>query len=135
MRWSFVLAAGLMALTGCATSPPTDPIAAPADRVFLAPVPAPSGQVTVIRDTGFVASGVYMHIWIDGVKAASLNPGEMATFQLSLGEHQIGAIPTNIGDRKMLTQEFILKEGRPELYRVGVDGNLNVVLNREMRRP
>ncbi|MEO8391142.1 hypothetical protein [Polaromonas sp.] len=118
----------LTMISGCATSSISHKDAQPVqlDRVFLKSDLLASNNSTVvfIRDVGFVGSGVYHHIFIDGKKAASLNPGERVEFVLSPGEHIFGVIPTDAFNTHALNSiDQDLKPGKKYFYRVQTDGN------------
>jgi hypothetical protein len=113
------LLAAVAILSGCATSAiaPQDAKAAPADRILITSNPG-GVKVTFVRDTGFVGSGVYQHIYIDGREAAQLNPGEKAEFLLAPGEHIFGVQPTDPFDlADLLTIDQDLKIGQAYYYR------------------
>src|SRR4051794_31672912 len=84
---------------GCSTTPVriADARVVPADRVFLQSL-APDGNARVIfvRDQGFSGGGVYNHLFVDGRRAASLDPGEKVEFVVAPGEHIFGVVPTNL---------------------------------------
>lgn len=118
----------LILMAGCATTA-ISPKAAkhvPAERIYLAEKLPAEGNVRVIfvRDTGFSGSGVYQHVFIDGNKAASLNPGEKVELIVSPGEHILGVVPTDaFGTHALNTIDQDLKSGRMYYYRIQTDGN------------
>lgn len=122
----FTIAA--LGIAGCATSPiPVNQAqSVPADRVFLQEqLPREGNSFAVfVRDVGFLGSGVYYHLFIDGKKAASMNPGERVEFVLTPGEHIFGVIPTDpFGAHAFNTIDQDLKPNRQYFYRVLSDGN------------
>lgn len=118
----------LLVLSGCATSviANKDAKPVPADRIFLnGALPVEGNARTLfVRDVGLVGSGVYQNIFIDGRKAASLNPGEKVEFILPPGEHIFGVIPTDaFGTHALNTIDQDLKPDRKYYYRIQTDGN------------
>lgn len=91
-----ILLASLLAslLAGC-SSTPVDPARAaqvPQSRTYALQERVPGGATIVIsRDNGFWASGGCLAtILIDGKKAARIDTGEVARFQVSPGRHIVG---------------------------------------------
>jgi hypothetical protein len=128
MRLFFLGLALVAFCAGCATTPipvkEAKPV--PADRVFRSSSIPKNGNVTVlfVRDTGFVGSGVYHHLFIDGRKAASLNPGEKIELVLPPGEHIFGVTPTDpFGNAIVNSIDQDLKPDRKYYYRLQTDGN------------
>ncbi|WP_070087276.1 hypothetical protein [Pseudomonas sp. NBRC 111122] len=81
-------------ITGC-TSDPVDPAkakAVPHQRLYSHQVKVESGAKLVIsRDSGYWASGgCIAQVLIDGKKAARMDTGEVATFEVRPGRHFIG---------------------------------------------
>lgn len=118
----------LIAVTGCATSPiaPKDAQNVPAERIFRTAqlTDTNAARAVFIRNVGLAGSGVYMHLFVDGAKAASLNPGEKVEFSLPPGEHIFGVIPTdNFGTHALNTIDQDLKAGKRYYYRLQTDGN------------
>lgn len=129
MRRTTLIAMTLALVAGCATTPqPIDRAAAvPAERVFLRSAMPPangSAKAVFVRDTGFVGSGVSQHLYINGVKAASIDPGEKVEFALVAGEYIFGAVPTDPFD--LVTPNSIdqtLQAGRSYFYRIKIEGD------------
>jgi hypothetical protein len=125
---SFVFASVILfAVSGCATSPITNKDAqpVPADRIFHTEKLPIEGNANVIfvRDVGAWGSGLYNHLFIDGNKAASLNPSEKVEFILAPGEHIFGVIPTDpFGQYTLHTIDQDLKPGKRYFYRISTDG-------------
>jgi len=118
----------LISISGCATSqmPTKDAQTVPADRIFRTEHLPHEGNARVlfVRDFGFTGSGVYDHIFIDGNKAASLNPGEKVEFILHPGEHIFGVVPTDpFGTHSLNTIDQDVKSGKQYFYRIQTDGN------------
>ena len=78
----------LMTLAGCATKPIAPNLAtnAPAERVMAHQVPiAGGGTVTVVRDKGFLGSGCYLGVFVNGDLAAKLSRAERVKLYLPMG--------------------------------------------------
>lgn len=123
-----LLLTSLCLATGCATSAISQKEAkfAPAEQIFLnSQLPSlGNAQVIFVRDIGFLGSGVYQNLFIDGQKAASLNPGEKVQFVLPPGEHIFGVIPTDpFGTHALNTIDQDLKPNKQYFYRIQTDGN------------
>ncbi|MFO3664282.1 hypothetical protein [Pseudomonas amygdali] len=83
-----------VSIVGCSSTPVESESArrVPADRTFAYQASVPGGATLIIsRDNGFWASGgCFVTVLIDGKKAARVNTGEMAKFQLKPGRHIVG---------------------------------------------
>ncbi|WP_122709336.1 hypothetical protein [Pseudomonas viridiflava] len=83
-----------VSIAGCSSTPVESGSAkrVPADRTFAYQASVPGGATLIIgRDSGFWASGgCFVTVLIDGKKAARVNTGEMAKFQLKPGRHIVG---------------------------------------------
>ncbi|MES2400103.1 MAG: hypothetical protein V4573_08970 [Pseudomonadota bacterium] len=118
----------LSTFCGCATSsiPTKEALVVPADRIFRTeklPIDG-NARASFVRDTGFTGSGVYQNLFINGKKAAALNPGEKVEFLLVPGEYIFGAIPTDpFGTHALNTIDQDIKAGRNYFYRIQTDGN------------
>jgi len=124
MRAALIILA-VTALAGCATSPVpiAQAISAPADRLLAHQEALPSsGKITLIRDSGFLGSGCYATIFLNGDRAAKLDPKERATFILPPGEWVVGAALEGGGlcgaSEKRTETETILKQGQEKHFRV-----------------
>jgi len=81
-------------ITGC-TSKPIDPAKAmpvPHQRLYSHQVELePGAKLVITRDSGYWASGgCIAQVLIDGKKAARMDTGEVATFEVKPGRHFIG---------------------------------------------
>ncbi|MEC4023359.1 hypothetical protein VSO52_11275 [Pseudomonas fulva] len=81
-------------ITGC-TSKPIDPSkarAVPHQRLYAHQVKAePGAKLVITRDSGYWASGgCIAKVLIDGKKAARMDTGEVAMFEVKPGRHFIG---------------------------------------------
>jgi len=115
----------MIGLAGCATSPvpSTQAVNAPADRLLAHQADLTgAGKITVIRDSGFLGSGCYATIFLNGDRAAKLDQKEKATFILPPGEWVVGAALEGSGlcgaNEKRTETETILKQGQEKYFRV-----------------
>lgn len=128
MKFILLTVVVVFGLSGCATAPTptTEAQVVPAERIFRSDKLAIDGnaRATFVRDVGFTGAGTYQHLFIDGKKAASINPGEKVVFVLAPGEHIFGVIPTDpFGGHALNTIDQDLKAGRSYFYRIQTDGN------------
>ena len=137
MKYAVLGLVVLIGLSGCAATTsiqPKDAQYVPRDRIFRLEnlSPASNATATFVRDIGFVSGGVYQHLFIDGVKSASLDSGEKVEFIISPGEHIFGVVPTDpFGSSSIKSIDQDLKLGRQYFYRIQTDGNtLQTVLQR-----
>lgn len=117
----------LVFVSGCSTTAVQvrDAVPAPQTQIFLKNNLAAQGnaRAVFVRDTGFIGSGVFQHIFVDGMKAASLNPGEKVELILVPGEHILGVQPTDpFGSKTLMTIDQDLKANRTYFYRILTDG-------------
>ncbi|WP_449440953.1 hypothetical protein [Pseudomonas migulae] len=119
-------AVALVMLAGCATSPvpSSQAVKAPPDRLLAHQSELPgAGRITVIRDSGMLGSGCYATVFINGERAAKLDPKEKATFILPPGEWVVGAALEGAGlcgplNEKRTETETLLKQGQEKFFRV-----------------
>jgi hypothetical protein len=94
MRKIFIVLGFTLVVAGCATTPtPADrAISAPVDRVYShqEKLEGESGILVVTRDSGFVGSGCFIGVYIDGELAAKFDPRETTKFYVPIGERIIG---------------------------------------------
>jgi hypothetical protein len=89
-----------LSLTACATQPVSiyQASAVPSSRI-LAPQLLSQAQYTgsliIKRDTGFMGSACTIRVFVDTVPIADLGPSEKIELFLPLGEHVVGATPTD----------------------------------------
>lgn len=84
---------GTLALTACATTPisPQQGTPVPAQRLYGFQQQTPStAHIVVTRDAGLRGSACMHTLYVDGVRAAEFDPGEVATFYVSPGSHIFG---------------------------------------------
>lgn len=127
MKGILLLAAAAL-LGGCATTPPTNAVAAPADRVFAFQAPADAVAI-VVRDEGFVASGCGVGVTVDGTRAAFLAAGEKVTLHVTAGDHILGLVPSDRGlcgagsEGLARTLPFHVAKGESPHFRIAITGN------------
>ena len=130
------LPALLLALlvSGCATTPVSMSAAkqVPTDRLLAFQVATgdKTATVTVIRDEGFIGSGCYYAVHINGVIAARLDVAEFARFYVEPGEilFRAGRDPQGAGlcDVQLdnwTQRETLLKPGEQKYFRLSIDAN------------
>lgn len=125
----------LAVAAGCATTQiaEADAKPVPVDRVYFkgaTPEPPAVAQVIFVRDTGFRGGGVYKHVSINGVRSASLNPGEKWTVTLPAGEYIFGVVATNIFNRPDFSIDQQLQAGRTYTYRILGDTDYSTRIHR-----
>lgn len=117
------LALSALIITGCATSAPTNGElrAAPQSQIYY-PSEATTSETAraiFVRDVGALGSANFLHLYIDGKKAASLNTAEKVEFSLAKGEHVFGVKPTDpFGLASTFSIDQDLKPGRTYRYRL-----------------
>lgn len=116
---------GLALLTGCVSSPvPVDKARlAPPDRVTAYQEQVnQSGQIVVIRDSGYFGSGCYATVFLNGHPVARLNPSEKAYFNVPAGEWQVGAALDGKGlcgaNAERLEVEAAIQPGQSKKFRI-----------------
>lgn len=89
-----------------------------------------AASVTVIRDEGYIDSGCYYAMHINGVLAARLDVAEYARFYVEPGEIQFHAGRDPQGARLCGVQldnwthrETLLKPGEQKYFRLSIDAN------------
>jgi hypothetical protein len=88
------LSVALFGLIGCSSTvvPPSQAKWAPAERIFkFQDSTQNKPNLIVIRDSGFGGAGCFASVYIDGVVAAKLDPGEKAIFYVDSGDRAVGA--------------------------------------------
>ncbi len=121
-------------LGGCATTPVSMSAAkqVPADRLLAFQVATgdKTATVTVIRDEGFIGSGCYNAVHINGVLAARLDVAEFARFYVEPGEIVLragrdpqGAGSCGFASDNWTQRETLLKPGEQKFFRVSIDVN------------
>lgn len=89
-----ILALAAISLSGCATEAvlPSKAKQAPQERVYLFQNKTSelNSKLIVVRDSGYLGSGCFTGVYINGQRAATLDPAEKATFYLKPGEVSVG---------------------------------------------
>lgn len=132
----------LLILTGCSTTPVSysEAAAVPANRLgiayqkFAAEDPS-TANVIILRDSGFQASLIPFHIYIDGEKVASIKIKESLSLLLTPGEHFLGIVGaghlSETAERDGLDEQVLnVKDGETYYYRVGILQNKGLILQR-----
>lgn len=126
-------AVALFSLSGCATEAvlPSQAKQAPSERLlkYQNKTPDTDSTLIVVRDKGYLGSGCYTGVYLNNEKAAILNPGEKAKFNLKSGEWSV-AIK---GEGKLCISDAIpagnyvqLKAGETKAVRLFADPSGNV---------
>ncbi len=115
-------AAALLTISGCSTTfvPPETAKSVPADRIFYQG--RGDAMITVIRDEGFIGSGCFASLMIDGNKAALFEAEEKATFSVEAGSTILGVEPAGDGictwGGQPFQTETHLKTNEHGIYRI-----------------
>lgn len=128
-----IMAALALALSACATKPiaMADAVPVPNDRLlaYQGQVAGEQGTVITIRDAGFTGGGCNMAVYIDGTLAARIGAGEVASFNVTAGDHIIGTGPTGRGtcawasDRLRKETPVNLRNGEKKRFRISINPN------------
>lgn len=113
--------AAILALSACSTTPiPTHEARAVKPlQSFLQRVPPGSAEVVIKRDAGFRGSACTMRVYVDGIAAAMLEPGEKVTLMLPVGDHVFGAEPSGAfcGSVIVETRATVTRD-KPSVFRI-----------------
>jgi hypothetical protein len=90
-----------VSLTACATQPVSiyQASAVPSSRILATQLLSQAqytGSLIIKRDTGFMGSACTIRVFVDTVPVAGLAPSEKVELFIPLGEHVVGATPTDI---------------------------------------
>lgn len=137
MRKMLTAILSLALLSGCATSmvPREKAKAIPSDRLyeteFVYRGQPDNAEVVLIRDVGMVGSACLHRIWVDNVKVAALDVGEMISLGLTPGSHFI-RLEMGVGmcADMQVSESFNLLPGDKRQYRVMIDSNFKLALVR-----
>lgn len=128
MKRLLFAAAMLLFISGCATQSVklSDAIPVPADRIYMADTKSEDfAEVTIIRDSGFIGSGCYASIFIDGELATKMSQTEKVSFRVKEGGHILGMTLRGRGlcnfGTDLQEQEFTVKPGDKKFYRAFID--------------
>lgn len=110
-------------VTGCATSIPAsnELRTAPQSQIYFhsEAVTKETAQAIFVRDSGALGSANFLHLYIDGKKAAALNTAETIEITIQKGEHVFGVKPTDpFGLASAFSIDQDLKPGRVYRYRL-----------------
>jgi hypothetical protein len=88
-----------LSLTACATQPISiyQASAVPSPRILTPQLLSQAqytGSLIIKRDTGFMGSACTIRVFVDRVPVADLAPSEKVEVFVPLGEHVVGATPT-----------------------------------------
>lgn len=115
-----VLLVAVIFLSGCATEAvlPSKAKMASLDRVYLYQNKTTefNSTLVVVRDSGYLGSGCFSGVYINGKKSALLEPSEKAIFYLKSGEVSIGVK----GEGKMCISDVV-----PAMRDFNLDANGN----------
>ena len=134
MKVFLSLAIATTCLLGCATTPA--PVGAtretPVERLiaFQAKPVGPSGLLIVTRDSGFIGSGCFYSVLINGTAAARLDTGEKASFYIPAGEVLVragrdpqGKALCSLGQSDWTQRETVLRANETKHFRLTIDAN------------
>jgi hypothetical protein len=134
-----VIAGALLAATiaACATSPtpPAQAVQVPSERRFpLPPAAGPSGEVLIVRDSGFLGSGCFMDLHVNRVRVARMGPGERIEVPVPAGEVllRVGRDPSGTGlcaahsEGQWKQRETAVKQGERKTFRLLMDSSFEV---------
>lgn len=138
MRRGTTLGLTMLLLAGCATKPVATSDArqvAPTSTAGQASPGEPSGQLVVVRDKGWMGSGCYISILVNGQSVARLDTGEKVTLEIKPGRLMLGATPDGNGlcksgmaQRNKRETQVTVELGDKLVYRVATseNGELNI---------
>lgn len=126
------------ALAGCATSAIHSSAATPVppEQIYRTErLPAEgNARVVFVRDTGMLGAAVFVHLYIDGDRAASLDPGQKVEFIVAPGEHTFGVKGTDpFGVRAMTGVDLNARAGQSYLYRIQLSQETGATLRRLLK--
>lgn len=122
-------------LVACSTTPvaPADAVAADPARVLAFQEVRSStdrATITVVRDSGYIGSGCYLGVHINGTLAARLAPSERVSFIVRPGESliRVGSDPMasfmcSIDKLDWIQRETLLRVGDSKLFRVSINSS------------
>ncbi|QSI76821.1 hypothetical protein [Niveibacterium microcysteis] len=131
-RTKIAAATFVIALSGCAGTFSTNPVQVrsakpvPAERLLaFQEVVDGTVKVTVTRDSGFLASGCFVGLALNGELAARFDPEESAVFYVKPGVATMSAIPDpqgrglcGAGGWDPVIEQNTVEPGRPNLFRI-----------------
>lgn len=133
MKNAFAVLAVASVMAGCSTTPvPFDQAKAiPSERMlaFGAKPSAPYGTIVVARDTGFIAGGCFVAVYVDGRLAARIDTGEVVKLYVPAGDHLVGMGADQQGkgmcdwSGSLKEQAASINDGQVKRFRIGGDTN------------
>lgn len=124
----FIGAMGLALLAGCTTSltaiNEAEPVSVSELYAYQAPINAPFGTLTVIRDSGVRGSGCDVVVYIDGKRSAMVGPGQKASFHLPVGQPDLAIGLSDSGICAGMAVRSItgsVRESKESIYRISAD--------------
>ncbi|QMV54071.1 hypothetical protein [Ewingella americana] len=122
-----------MTLAGCATEAvlPSKAKVAPPERIYLFQnkTSEQNSKLIVVRDSGYLGSGCYTGVYINGQRAAILDPAEKASFYLKPGEVSVGVKGEGkvcVSDAVASMRDFNLTPNGEKAVRLFADPSGNV---------
>lgn len=118
---------------GCATTPVrhSDALQAPQDRLlyYQDKNDKTTAAIVITRDMGFIGSGCYYSVFINGKLSARLDPGETSKFYVEPGEIvlKVGRDPqgkglcVGIGQDEWTQRETVLRAEETKFFRLMID--------------
>ena len=128
------LATATVVLGGCATTPiaSSNATQAPPDRLLAFQERGQDTNATLVitRDQGFLGSGCYYSVTLNGTVAARLDVGETARFYVIPGEilMRVGRDPVGkglcgLGQDEWTQRETVVRQGETKYFRLSIDAN------------
>lgn len=125
---------GIALLTACATTPlpVTEAKQTPSSRLlaFQEKQNGTTSMLVITRDTGYLGSGCYYAVSINGTLAARLDVGETSRFFLMPGEILLrtgrdpqGNVLCNLFQDEWTQRETILRQHETKYFRLSIDAN------------
>ncbi|MFJ9531237.1 hypothetical protein [Herbaspirillum sp. NPDC101396] len=137
MRGLIVVGVTALILAGCATTPVSlgDATAVPAERIFAQASGAAKDwpRITVVRDSGYLASGCDFGFYLDGRLAARMAVGERFSIEVPPGEHILGAAIVgralcSFGEDQRREIASIVQPGEKKVYRISARSDGGVLI-------
>jgi len=124
----FILVFLIILLSACASTPVhhEKAVLVPKDRIYYQSTNENQNKTKgiFVRDRGIQGNMVYAHLFINGVRAASLDVGERVDFVLVPGEYIFTVKPTDpLGMTISDSIGQTLYAGKNNYYRIFFDGN------------
>ena len=142
MKTTFLSSLALVLLVGCAATTPVnieEATEVPIERklAYQTELKSPSGALVISRDDGFLGSGCYYAMYINGVMAARFDTGEKAKFFVPAGEvllrmarDPLGKGLCSAGQDQWTQRESYLKDRETKHFRMTIDMNGRVDVQR-----